>query len=152
MIVDLRSAYTTGLLALGRQRGLGNVRQIDHDTLAALLEATRGFVAGENLPWNGMDAAPAVEDGRELRVLCCWRNNNDHSQVASGEVYYLNRVRLDWDDDAPAALLNVDGTVTGWFERYEGSEGGVMFQPVRDQFVTHLGWAYMPLMPAALHG
>lgn len=98
--------------------------------------------------WHPMDQPPVVSPGSELRVIACWRSNADRNRVMSGEIYYLNRVRFDWEE-GDTALADADGLTTGWFERYEGREGDVTFEPISDQFVTHVGWTDMPIMPEA---
>lgn len=105
--------------------------------------------------WHPMSERPVVSRGAEERVIGCWRMK-DHwgSRIASGELTYLQRARLDWaeDDDRSSTLRDADGTTTGWYERYEGRDGDVTFEPISDQFVTHLGWAYFPVMPEPRHG
>ncbi|PZU71035.1 hypothetical protein [Sphingobium sp.] len=103
--------------------------------------------------WHPMDQPPCVDEGRELRVIACWKSNDGLARVASGEIYYLNRVHLDWDEEGrKAEVCAADGTCSGWFERYEGADGGVTFEPISDQFVTHLAWTDMPIMPEASRG
>ena len=149
-MMDIRVAYEAGILALATKRGLGSIRQLECDVLQTLLNAVLENIAGSSILWLPMTQAPTVEEGRELRVLGCWRSNDALGRVASGEIYYLSRVHLNWSDEAGGIeILNADGTATGWFERYEGIDGAVTFEPITDQFVTHLGWAYMPIMPEA---
>lgn len=149
-MMDIRVAYEAGMLALERKRGLGSIRQLEHDVLKALLDAVLSSAAGSSIMWFPMMQKPTVEEGRELRVLGCWRSNDGLGRVASGELYFLNSVHLDWDVEADGIeVRSADGTATGWFERYEGVDSGVTFEPISDQFVTHLGWAYMPIMPEA---
>lgn len=150
--MDIREAYEDGMLALAKKRGLGSIRQLEHDVLQALLNAVRDSVIGGPVLWFPMTQKPTVEIGRELRALGCWRSNDALARVAAGEIYYLNRVNLDWSDEAGGIeILDADGTATGWFERYEGVDGAVTFEPISDQFVTHMGWAYMPTMRGVGH-
>lgn len=43
--------------------------------------------------WHPMDQPPCVDEGRELRVIACWKSNDGLARVASGEIYYLSTLR-----------------------------------------------------------
>jgi hypothetical protein len=101
-----------------------------------------------SLNWYPMSQAPEADEGVEMRVLACWESNDALRVRSSGEIYYLKRVELIWeDDDRPDWANDPSGCVTGWFERYEGRDGDVTFEPISDEFVTHIGWTHMPVMP-----
>jgi len=89
--------------------------------------------------WSPMALPPVVDPGCEARVLVAYRSKSrDHS--SSGEMYYLNRFELDWEDDGPCEK-------TGWFDRYEDVDGSATYRVMSEEFVEHLGWTHMPVMP-----
>lgn len=111
-----------------------------YDPASAHFDGAERVIAYFAERWYPMDQPPEVERGQDARFLVAWRNKSNRKQY-SGEIYYLNAVTLDWDDEtAPSEA-------TGWFERYEGRDGDVTFEPISDQFVEHLGWTHLPMMP-----
>ena len=126
---------------LERKIGLGSIRQIECGVLQTIIEAARRHTDSEPLTWYPMDQVPEIEPGNELRVLVAWRSKlRDYS--SSGEMYYLNGFVLDWEDEGPSAM-------TGWFDRYEAVDGDATYRAMSDEFVVHLGWAFLPVMPEA---
>ncbi len=103
------------------------------------------------LIWHPMHLPPAVVSGSEVRVLVAWRSRADASQASSAEMYYLNAMVLYFDEPPAAMERQSNGwyTCTGWYDRVASSDDSVLYEPMDEQFVEHLGWTHMPIMPDA---
>jgi len=106
------------------------------------------------LIWHPMDQPPAVVSGNEGRFLVAWRSKADPSQSSSSEMYYLDALDLYFDDPPAGMEPQSNGwyTCTGWHDRTELADGGTLYTPLDGQFVEHLGWTHMPVMPEVSRG